>query len=557
MQGYLVFGMIAIGVIAMIIRKLYPTPFPGIPYNPESAKRIMGDIPNMIPIIQATNERSGPVFAASAQKLGTPIAQLLLPGKPLIVLEDPRQVEDIILNRNKEFDKAPRAVDVMAPMFPNGTIGQRTTPKLKMQKRLWADITSTEFLLKAAGPSIYASFCELVDLWRLKTSESDSNLMEIHEDFQNAALDAIWSSVVGEKPGITRHAIENQNKQPSESEHHPVQPPFGLFLKDELNYISEAISRNAATPFPKWASKLETYTPRYRRSRKKITTEIEAAMRRSVQRARDNEHDTCLMDLVLRRRAQQMSKESAKPLPDPWTDQNILDETFVILVGGHDSTANALTWFVRYMDMFPSAQTELRRALKVAFPGNSMPSLEEILNTNIPYLDAALEEGLRLAGIAKGNVRQALVDTEILGYKIPKGAEIFMSYHIDRAPAPIDSSKRSTSSQTTIAKRGDVFQGNAARDLEVFEPKRWLVKDGESNRDIFDPQALPSLAFSGGYRGCAGRKMAYMELRIAVTLLILNFEFLELPEDYRTLSAVERLFREPSKPYARIKAVPV
>lgn len=46
-----------------------------------------------------------------------------------------------------------------------------------------------------------------------------------------------------------------------------------------------------------------------------------------------------------------------------------------------------------------------------------------------------------------------------------------------------------------------------------------------------------------------------MEVRIVVVLLILNFEFLSLPEDLRTTSVTEKIFREPDTPYARVKVL--
>ncbi|RYP68220.1 hypothetical protein DL769_005560 [Monosporascus sp. CRB-8-3] len=131
----------------------------------------------------------------------------------------------------------------------------------------------------------------------------------------------------------------------------------------------------------------------------------------------------------------------------------------------------------------------------------------------------------------------ALVDTDILGYRIPKGAEIFMNYHINRAPVPVNESKRSSGSKAAADKLGDGLQGNAGRDLSSFEPRRWLVKDEKTGKETFNAYALPSLAFGGGYRGCAGRKLASMEFRIVVVLLILHMDFLELPEEYLAINA--------------------
>ncbi|KAI0966617.1 cytochrome P450 [Xylaria arbuscula] len=476
MLFYFVLGVSAITIVVMALRKLYPTPYPGIPYNEESAKRIAGDIPSLVPIIQATNEFSSSVFAVSTQKLGTPIAQLLFPGirKPLIILEDPREIEDIVLRRNKEFDKAPTAINIFAPMFPHASISQYTTPKLKAQKRLWADVMSAEFLRKAAAPKIHKATIELLELWNLKASTVFKDQpFSVHEDFQNAALDAIWVAVVGEEPGVTRYEINKLQNQVLGNTQLDTALPRGLFLKEEVAYIGDTIARNSNSPAPKWAQKLETYTSRYRKFRSIVTTEIGQTMGKAVERFQRlelgklevDELDTCMMDLVLRRQVLD-AKRANRPLTDPTKDQNMLDEMFVMLVGGHDSTANALTWFVRYMEAFPNAQMELRAALNSSFK-DKRPSVVDILETNIPYLDATCEETFRLAGVAKGNLRQAVVDTEILGCKIPKGAEVFMNYHIDRTPVPVDQSRRSTYSQVAIDKHGDGFQGKAGCDLRV------------------------------------------------------------------------------------------
>lgn len=208
------------------------------------------------------------------------------------------------------------------------------------------------------------------------------------------------------------------------------------------------------------------------------------------------------------------------------------------------------------METYPATQAELRATLKAAFPSNT-PSMEDLLSADVPYLDAVCEETFRLGGVAKGNLRQAIVDTEVLGCRIPKGAEIFMNYHFDHTPYPAAEAQRSASSQAAGARYEDglVRGGHAGRDLGAFEPRRWIVQDAKTGRDVFDPQALPSLAFGGGYRGCSGRKLAVMEFRMVVALLVLNFEFLRMPDEFKTLKASEKIFRLPDMPYARLRAL--
>jgi hypothetical protein len=52
-----------------------------------------------------------------------------------------------------------------------------------------------------------------------------------------------------------------------------------------------------------------------------------------------------------------------------------------------------------------------------------------------------------------------------------------------------------------------------------------------------------------------GRKLAVLELRMVVQLLILNLEFLELPAEYKGHGAVEKIFRGPDKSFVRIKVL--
>lgn len=190
-------------------------------------------------------------------------------------------------------------------------------------------------------------------------------------------------------------------------------------------------------------------------------------------------------------------------------------------IKGYDSTANTLSWFAKFMEANQRVQTELRSILKRAFP-ESNPSVEQILGANLPYLDGVCEETLRLAGAAKAQLRQAVVDTEILGCRVPKGAQVFMNLHINRAPYPTEESTRSATSQAAGAKFGDGFQTDAGRDIAAFEPKRWLVKDEKTGREIFNSHALPSLAFGGGLRGCIGESASATVLQTSCRGAIQN-----------------------------------
>ena len=92
--------------------------------------------------------------------------------------------------------------------------------------------------------------------------------------------------------------------------------------------------------------------------------------------------------------------------------------------------ATNMGWGLKYLAKYTDVQTRLRKDLREAFPGalqeGKPPSANDITKARIPYLDAFIDEVLRHSNGLSTNVRVALSDTEILGYHIPKGTDVFM-----------------------------------------------------------------------------------------------------------------------------------
>lgn len=164
-------------------------------------------------------------------------------------------------------------------------------------------------------------------------------------------------------------------------------------------------------------------------------------------------------------------------------------------------------WFVKLISANTAAQDALRRTLQESFPGPGLPSSAEILDTKIPYLDAFVEEAVRVSAVAGIITRRATVDAEVLGHRIPAGANLVINtrfVHV-RAQAAVPEALRSKSSRAAHA-RGRApggLDGVPGQDLHLFEPRRWLATDAAGG-DVFDANSLPTLVFGGGLRGCFG-----------------------------------------------------
>lgn len=202
---------------------------------------------------------------------------------------------------------------------------------------------------------------------------------------------------------------------------------------------------------------------------------------------------------------------------------------------------------LKYLADHQLVQQALREALRKGYSAAAaeprQPTAAEIMKTNIPYLDAVIEECLRMGNPVRILHREAMVDTTLLGHRIPKGTTVFLCNDgpgFKRPVIPVDESLRwSASSQG----KHHVGVWNP-EDLHLFKPERWLTEDKNHNV-VFDPNAGPVLAFSLGPRGCFGRKLAYMEIRMVMVLLVWNFRFRELDGELAGYDVVEGVTTAP------------
>jgi cytochrome P450 len=235
------------------------------------------------------------------------------------------------------------------------------------------------------------------------------------------------------------------------------------------------------------------------------------------------------------------------------------------VIAGHDTTANTFSWGLIYLADHPQAQATLRSHLDTVFSlaaaERRLPTVDEIIKSHAPYLDATIEEILRCSVVLPMVSRQAQVDTTILGHAIPKGTLVMCMSNgpgFFRPGFLIEESVRSKTSQTAPASAlGSWDEG----DMHMFKPERWLdvtndEKTGEQTL-AFNAKKGPMNSFGGGPRGCFGRRLAYMELRILTVLLLWNFKLLPIAPDLRSYRRREQITVEPADCHVRLEERPV
>ncbi|KAI1084678.1 cytochrome P450 [Whalleya microplaca] len=548
-------GLLTVALLWFLFKKLFfPHPIPGIPYDKEAAKRLSGDRPSITAAVREFMEFSYPIGRRSL-KFGSPIHQLFMNPftKPWVYVDDPREVSDIVLHRNTQFDKN-ISVGVWQTLTPNATIAKQTTPEWKAQRKIWQDTMHPDFLRRVVSKRLYAAAKDLLKLWQVRRSLSAGNPIDVRGDFSFAALEAIWTAAFGERLDLIDAKIEmiETGKQIKTK---------GLDMHTTVEYINTLSALWAGSFWPAFTRWRLLRSKEYREYTRGRNQEVDRILRDATARFQQvlngsgdgEEHDTCAMDLVLRR-SMLAAQKAGKPVPDPTKDVKMRDELLLFIYAGHDTTATSLSWFVKFIAHNQEAQTKLREALRSAFSGPSIPPVEDLISAEIPYLEATMQETLRCGGTAGRVMRMATVDTEILGHKIPAGTEIGAIAATKWFPAPVPEESRSATSRAAVEKNGglDWTHSPSAQDLEQFLPERWLKID-EKGGEIFDAGALPQNAFGGGPRGCFGRRLAMMELRIMITLTVMSFKFLPLPPELDNFQATELLLRQPRQCFVKLE----
>ena len=169
------------------------------------------------------------------------------------------------------------------------------------------------------------------------------------------------------------------------------------------------------------------------------------------------------------------------------SDAQLRDEVMTLMIAGHETTANALSWLWYLLDRHPDEQERLRDELRLATGGRA-PTVEDL--PHMPRLKAVIQETLRLYPPVWMFDRRALGPDDLAGTKVAKGdLVIFCPYAIHRLP--------------------DLWP-----DPEAFRPERFEAgREEQKNKFAYLP-------FGAGPRTCIGNSFAMIESQIIIGTLL-------------------------------------
>ncbi|KAJ4337789.1 hypothetical protein N0V95_008231 [Ascochyta clinopodiicola] len=491
---------------------------------------------------------------------------------PVVVISDYRESQDIMMRRTKEFDKPDMISDLFYGIVrDHHTLKKSTDDKFKQQRKWLQDLMSPGFLQGVAGPHLHKTFMELIEMWqeKMKLSGLKRHPFPAKADINHTALEAIWAAMFGtdETATITMRQVELLSSMEGGSilvssdggldiPRADPTPTFDAILK-----LTDSFEGVARSPFPRLYGWFLPYV------HCKLIKLKDNLIKDEIARAERRTHDTNsgkaklfnAIDHMLHREAQQACKEGRKP---QFYSNAMIAEIFGLLVAGHDTTSTTLMWSLKLLAGHPAVQSNLRVALRgaysAAFAEGRVPTAYEIATTPIHYLDACIEELVRCGQTAVLTSRTSTTDTVILGRNIPKGTRILMCNNgggILKPSHNISESDRSTTYHNAAGGKVGVWDESSALSMQTFDPGRWLKTEAGSDK-IFDATLGPHMGFGMGPRGCFGRKLAYLELRLALVLVLWHFELQKVPDNLDSYEAIDQLTHNPVQCYVKLAPAP-
>jgi cytochrome P450 len=178
------------------------------------------------------------------------------------------------------------------------------------------------------------------------------------------------------------------------------------------------------------------------------------------------------------------------------TDDDVCAEALTLLVAGHDTTANTLTWAWHLLTENPEWQEALHEEVQRVV-GERALTPEDL--PKLPLVEQVIHETLRLYPVVWVGDRVPQRDIELGGYAIPKGTGVIFSMY--------------------VTQRDERF----FPDPERFDPARFSPARIGS---IPDGAYLP---FGQGVHMCIGNTFALMEARIILAAMVQRFAISAIP----------------------------
>jgi len=209
--------------------------------------------------------------------------------------------------------------------------------------------------------------------------------------------------------------------------------------------------------------------------------------------------DCFVFDLIAKRRA---ADERPGDLLDlllenqgDRSDRQLCEQIQSMILAGHETTANALTWCWYLLSLHPETLGRVRAEAQSVLKGRTAGFAEL---PELRYTRMVFDETLRLYPPLWTFSRTAVEDDEIAGLSVPAGTNVMLNMF-------------------AVHRRPELWENPEGFDPGRFDPDR------------HGDQRFAYFPFSDGPRSCLGERFAILESMIAISAIVQRFDLQLLP----------------------------
>ena len=400
-----------------------------------------------------------PMINESLDEYGDSYITYLGARTRMIITRDPGLIQYVMQKNHSNYKKSEMQTEIMANYIGKGLLTTNGSYWLRQRRMIQPGFHKKKLnsLVDIMNKSII-DYCN-----ELEERLGDNPILDMSVEMTKLTLLVVAQSLFS--TGIDRNGIE--------------------FLGASITRLQHAIIKDIRMPMFNWWRAINGFN----KESENIARQTQKMLQRIiVSRKSGDIRPDDLLDMLLDVRYEDTG--------EAMTDQQVLEESLVLFVAGHETSANAMAW-LHYL-LHENADERIKIRTEIDELDNHIPTMEDAMNMS--SISQAVSETMRIYPPAWITDRVALEDDQYGGITIKKGDIV------------------------------SPFIYGAHNDSQRWESPDKFIPSRFSKENKTKIQSFSYLPFGGGPRLCIGQQFALIEMQLIVYHLYKRFDFELIPD---------------------------
>jgi len=361
----------------------------------------------------------------------------------VVATQDPGLIEHVLKNNHRNYFKSPIQTDHLGRFLGKGLLTSNGDYWLKQRRLIQPGFHIDKI------HALYAIMKDTID--RFLDTFPVGPAVDVYPQMYRLAFDIVINTLFNvDVPQDKRQQLSN-------------------FISD----VQEFVIKDVRQPYNRWWFRLSGEMKANLKRAEGARDIIRFLIR---QRKESGRKYNDLLDMLLDARYEDNG--------EPMAEDQVIDEILIVLIAGHETTANALSWTLYLLTQHPQELNHIRQATATLGVNESVKDLS---------LNCLIQESMRLYPPAWISDRVALEDDVYNNMLIPKGTVVLAFYY------------------------GMHRDEKLWSDPQAFRPARFLGDVDRGRKKIYYP-------FGAGPRLCIGNNFAMAEMTIFLQAFLKRFD---------------------------------